>query len=138
MVKQKFDLGAPIFGKVKGYAPWPGSVAAITSKDRFGKKIFRTMCLDNTSLTNFYRQVQSVLLWDTQNGKPQIGRDVALQSRDESKVCDDEEHDKGGLPRGAFGDRREASKCCCAGCLGHSVSIYPKNRVVEPKIGKKY
>ena len=46
MVKQKFDLGAPIFGKVKGYAPWPGSVAAITSKNRFGKKIFRTMCLD--------------------------------------------------------------------------------------------
>ena len=38
MVKQKFDLGAPIFGKVKGYAPWPGSVAAITSKNRFGKK----------------------------------------------------------------------------------------------------
>ena len=46
MVKQKFDPGAPIFGKVKGYAPWPGSVAAITSKDRFGKKIFRIMCLD--------------------------------------------------------------------------------------------
>ena len=84
----------------------------------------------NTSLTNFYRQVQSVLLWDTRNGKPQIGQDVALQSRDESKVCDDEEHEKEGLPKGAFGDRREASKCCCAGCLGHSVSIYPKNRVV--------
>ena len=38
-------------------------------------------------MTNFYRQVQSVLLWDTRNSKPQIGRDVALQSRDEGKVC---------------------------------------------------
>ena len=27
----------------------------------------------NTSLTNFYRQVQGVLLWDTRNSKPQIG-----------------------------------------------------------------
>ena len=51
MVKQKFDLGAPIFGKVKGYAPWPGRVAAIISKNRFGKKIFRTVCLKSIKIS---------------------------------------------------------------------------------------
>ena len=37
MVKQKFDPGSLIFGKVKGYTPWPARVTAITSKDRFDK-----------------------------------------------------------------------------------------------------
>ena len=32
MVKQKFDLGAPIFGKVKGYAPAIG-ILFRTAKD---------------------------------------------------------------------------------------------------------
>ena len=38
MVKQKFDPGSLIFGKVKGYTPWPARVTAITSKNRFDKK----------------------------------------------------------------------------------------------------
>ena len=106
MVKQKFDLGAPIFGKVKGYAPWPGTVAAITSKNRFGKKIFRTMCLD------IKYKFDKFLLAGTECSF--MGH-TKQQSRDEGKVCDDEEYEKGGLPRGAFGDRRETPKCCCGG-----------------------
>jgi len=35
MVKQKFEPGALVFGKVKGYPPWPARVTAIASKDRY-------------------------------------------------------------------------------------------------------
>ena len=35
MVKQKFEPGALVFGKVKGYPPWPARVTAIASKDRW-------------------------------------------------------------------------------------------------------
>jgi len=35
MVKQKFEPGALVFGKVKGYPPWPARVTALTSKDRY-------------------------------------------------------------------------------------------------------
>jgi len=35
MVKQKFSPGALVFGKVKGYPPWPARVTAVTSKDRY-------------------------------------------------------------------------------------------------------
>ena len=35
MGKGKFEPGDLIFGKVKGYPPWPARVTAITSKDRW-------------------------------------------------------------------------------------------------------
>ena len=40
MVKQKFEPGALVFGKVKGYPPWPARVTALTSKDRYGENDF--------------------------------------------------------------------------------------------------
>ena len=42
MVKQKFDPGALVFGKVKGYPPWPARVTALSSKDRCGENDFGT------------------------------------------------------------------------------------------------
>lgn len=41
MVKQKFEPGALVFGKVKGYPPWPARVTALTSKDRYGENDFK-------------------------------------------------------------------------------------------------
>ena len=40
MVKQKFEPGALVFGKVKGYPPWPARVTALTSKDRYDENDF--------------------------------------------------------------------------------------------------
>ena len=33
--KQKFNAGDLVFGKVKGYSPWPARITSITSKDRY-------------------------------------------------------------------------------------------------------
>lgn len=35
MGKGKFEAGDLIFGKVKGYPPWPARVTALSSKDRW-------------------------------------------------------------------------------------------------------
>jgi hypothetical protein len=35
MVKQTFSPGALVFGKVKGYPPWPARVTAVAGKDRW-------------------------------------------------------------------------------------------------------
>ena len=54
MVKQKFDPGDLIFGKGKGYPPWPARVTAVTSKDRYDQTCNQDRMMDNVQICIFF------------------------------------------------------------------------------------
>ena len=116
MVKQKFDPGDLIFGKVKGYPPWPARVTAVTSKDRYQKTCNENRMVDDVQICNFFsikmtivaysnRQVQSLLLWDFRNSKSSAPVHVAFQSRGKRKVCT-KEHQEESLHGGTSPNRK--------------------------------
>jgi len=54
MVKTKYSPGDLVFGKVKGYPPWPARVTALASKDRYRIFFFGTFETGNLHTDNIW------------------------------------------------------------------------------------